>query len=91
MAALIAAPPMDSGSVGAGGSEESVAAAFKAAAGLSKHRAANIPTANLKILKSIVAFFHERGEATLASPRVERFKPAVFSDLRAMLLPSPGR
>ncbi|MFZ0245362.1 hypothetical protein [Candidatus Binatus sp.] len=57
MAALIAAPPMDSGSVGAGGSEESAAAAFNAAAGLSKHSATNIPAANLKILKSIGAFF----------------------------------
>jgi hypothetical protein len=57
MAALMAAPPMDSGSVRAGGSEESVAAAFDAAAGLSKHSATNIPAANLKILKFIVAFF----------------------------------
>jgi hypothetical protein len=62
MAALIAVPPVDSGSVGAGGTEELAAAAFKAAAGLSKHRAANIPTANLKILKSIVAFFTNGAE-----------------------------
>src|SRR5271156_2150011 len=68
MAALIAAPPMDSGSVGAGGTEESAAAAFKAAAGLSKHRAAKIPTANLKLLKSIVAFF-KHGAKRLAPLR----------------------
>jgi hypothetical protein len=54
---LIAAPPIDSDSIGAGGSEESAAAAFNAAAGLNKHSAANIPAANLRILKSIVAFF----------------------------------
>jgi len=51
---LIEAPPIDSDSFGAGVS----AAAFTTAATLMKDKAATtIPTADLKLLKSIVAFF----------------------------------
>ena len=60
-----------------GVSEESAEAALNAAAALKKHSAATIPTANLKDPEIHRRVFHERGEVTLvASPRVERFKPA---------------
>src|SRR5260370_28529114 len=85
---LIAAPPIDSESVAAGVSKWFAEVGLNSAAELEKHRAATIPTANLKLLKSIVAFF-AHGAKPLAAfrPVSGEIRPPASIGLRATLLP----